>query len=101
MLLQGADEPVWRYIDPDGQVQGPFSAREMHTWYESNYLQMELPICGMVSCHCTHMCTLPYALLSITIVAMQLLYRVGGSPSAVNFLFAFGVCYAGAQGVSS
>ncbi|KAL3158040.1 kinesin-like protein [Trebouxia sp. C0010 RCD-2024] len=44
---QGAEEPVWRYIDPDGQVQGPFSAREMHTWYDSNYLQMDLPICGM------------------------------------------------------
>lgn len=41
---------MWRYIDPDGQVQGPFSAREMHTWYDSNYLQMELPICGMVRC---------------------------------------------------
>lgn len=41
---------MWRYIDPDGQVQGPFNSNEMHTWFESNYLQMELPICGMVSC---------------------------------------------------
>lgn len=44
---KGAEEPTWRYIDPDGIVQGPFTAREMHTWLESNYLQMDLPICGM------------------------------------------------------
>jgi len=34
-------------------VQGPFTAKEMHLWLESNYLQPELPICGMVST-CTH-----------------------------------------------
>ncbi len=54
MLSQGTEEPTWRYIDPDGNVQGPFSAREMHTWLESNYLQMELPICGMV-CNCSQL----------------------------------------------
>ena len=50
MVMQGTEAPMWRYIDPDGQVQGPFNSNEMHTWFESNYLQMELPICGMVSC---------------------------------------------------
>jgi len=48
MLLQGSEEPVWRYVDPDKVVQGPFTAKEMHLWLESNYLQPELPICGMV-----------------------------------------------------
>lgn len=46
--VQGSDEPVWRYVDPDGNVQGPFTAKDMHLWLEGNYLQMELPICGMV-----------------------------------------------------
>ena len=55
LLIQGAEEPTWRYIDPEGIVQGPFTAREMHTWLESNYLQMDLPICGMV---CTSLPTI-------------------------------------------
>lgn len=48
-VTQAAHEPVWRYIDPDGTTQGPFSAKEMHSWFEGNYLQTELPVCGVVS----------------------------------------------------
>ena len=48
--VQAAEQPVWQYIDPEGQVQGPFTAKEMQSWMEGNYLQKDLPVCGMVSC---------------------------------------------------
>lgn len=48
--LQAADEPVWQYVDPENNTQGPFTAKEMHSWLKGNYLQQELLVCGMVSC---------------------------------------------------
>ncbi|KAK9809428.1 hypothetical protein WJX73_006254 [Symbiochloris irregularis] len=43
---QGAEEPVWRYIDPAGNVQGPFPANHMTTWYCDGLLMASLPVCG-------------------------------------------------------
>ena len=45
---QGSEEPVWRYIDPTGTVQGPFPAGHMVTWYEQGHLMTTLPVCGSV-----------------------------------------------------
>ncbi|KAK9915406.1 hypothetical protein WJX75_008743 [Coccomyxa subellipsoidea] len=41
------DEPMWRYIDPSGTVQGPFPARNMLEWYRKGMLHdMGLQVCG-------------------------------------------------------
>ena len=40
------DEPVWRYRDPAGVVQGPFPARSMLDWYARGYLAPRLPVAG-------------------------------------------------------
>ncbi|BDA43444.1 probable GRB10-interacting GYF protein 1 at N-terminal half [Coccomyxa sp. Obi] len=41
------DEPVWRYIDPSGTVQGPFPAKNMLEWYRKGMLHdMGLKVCG-------------------------------------------------------
>ena len=48
--MQGAEEPVWRYIDLKGEVQGPFPSSQMLGWFTRGYLDtLELPICGTVS----------------------------------------------------
>lgn len=41
---------MWRYIDLEGNVQGPFPASQMLNWYEKGHLNMtNLLICGTVS----------------------------------------------------
>lgn len=41
------DQPAWRYIDPTGTVQGPFSAADMSDWYKAGYLKdLDLPVVG-------------------------------------------------------
>ena len=40
------DEPMWRYRDPSGTVQGPFPAGSMVEWYGAGYLGADLPTCG-------------------------------------------------------
>ncbi|KAK9839061.1 hypothetical protein WJX74_008642 [Apatococcus lobatus] len=43
----GSDEPVWRYIDPQGIMQGPFPADKMVQWYNAGYLlNPALRMCG-------------------------------------------------------
>ncbi|ETO29829.1 hypothetical protein RFI_07290, partial [Reticulomyxa filosa] len=37
----------WWYKDPQGVVQGPFSAAQMNQWFFAKYFKKELPIC----CH--------------------------------------------------
>lgn len=32
----------WLYLDPNGNVQGPFPATSMQSWYEQQYLYMDL-----------------------------------------------------------
>lgn len=34
----------WQYIDPQGQVQGPFSLTEVHMWFTRQMLPPELPM---------------------------------------------------------
>lgn len=46
-VSQGADQPMWRYIDPEGNMQGPFPASSMLRWFEEGYLaDPELLMCG-------------------------------------------------------
>ena len=37
-------EPLWQYLDPQGQVQGPFAHANMRQWHEAGYFVSELPI---------------------------------------------------------
>lgn len=39
-----ADEQQWLYRDPSGQVQGPFAATLMQSWYEGKYFTDDLMI---------------------------------------------------------
>ena len=39
-------EPLWRYVDNDGKVQGPFSAQQMILWDDSNFFQKSLLMLG-------------------------------------------------------
>ena len=48
LLLQGAELPMWRYIDPAGACQGPFESMEMMKWFEGAFLKASLLICGTV-----------------------------------------------------
>jgi hypothetical protein len=34
----------WVYKDPEGKIQGPFSAEQMQGWYKSGYFPPDLPI---------------------------------------------------------
>jgi len=43
----GTDQPMWRYIDPQGNMQGPFPAQDMESWYSEGYLaNPALRVCG-------------------------------------------------------
>ena len=43
----GTEQPLWRYIDPQGSMQGPFPARDMESWYQEGYLaDPALKVCG-------------------------------------------------------
>eukprot|EP01053_Blabericola_migrator_P005387 Blabericola_migrator_1__5386@NODE_275_length_10491_cov_112_748561_g228_i0_p1_GENE_NODE_275_length_10491_cov_112_748561_g228_i0NODE_275_length_10491_cov_112_748561_g228_i0_p1_ORF_typecomplete_len1265_score131_25eIF2A/PF08662_11/0_004eIF2A/PF08662_11/1_5e34GYF/PF02213_16/4_1e03GYF/PF02213_16/8_4e14ANAPC4_WD40/PF12894_7/0_98ANAPC4_WD40/PF12894_7/1_7e03ANAPC4_WD40/PF12894_7/45ANAPC4_WD40/PF12894_7/0_89WD40/PF00400_32/1_9e03WD40/PF00400_32/3_3e02WD40/PF00400_32/1_5e04WD40/PF00400_32/0_034GYF_2/PF1423 len=35
---------VWQYVDPKGNIQGPFSWKEMRAWWERGYFAGDLPI---------------------------------------------------------
>ncbi len=39
-------EPLWRYVDNHGKVQGPFSAQQMILWDDSNFFQKSLLMLG-------------------------------------------------------
>lgn len=44
---QGADQPMWRYIDFKGNMQGPFPAHSMEGWFAEGYLSdSTIPVCG-------------------------------------------------------
>ena len=38
------NDPIWHYIDPRGNEQGPFSNESMSKWYDNNYFPDTLPI---------------------------------------------------------
>jgi len=43
----GTEQPMWRYIDPQGNMQGPFPAQDMESWYSEGYLaNPALRVCG-------------------------------------------------------
>ena len=35
---------TWSYLDPQGQVQGPFQSEEMLEWYNAGYFPMDLMV---------------------------------------------------------
>lgn len=46
-VSQGAEQPMWRYIDPEGHMQGPFPAKDMESWFQEGYLaDPGLRVCG-------------------------------------------------------
>ena len=49
--LTSPDMNKWLYKDPQGEIQGPFSANDMKKWYEAGYFTMDLMVrraCDMV-----------------------------------------------------
>lgn len=43
----GTEQPMWRYIDVEGAMQGPFPASSMLEWYREGYLgDSNLRVCG-------------------------------------------------------
>lgn len=40
------DEPVWRYVDNEGQIQGPWTSKQMISWYQQGYFDMDLLVVG-------------------------------------------------------
>ena len=45
----GTEEPMWRYIDLNGSMQGPYPAQKMEEWWDLEYLNSNILICGTVS----------------------------------------------------
>lgn len=46
-VQQGAEQPMWRYIDYEGIMQGPFPAASMEEWHEAKYLaDPAIRVCG-------------------------------------------------------
>jgi hypothetical protein len=40
-------ECFWAYIDDSDQLQGPFAAKDMLSWYDQGYIQASLRVCGL------------------------------------------------------
>src|SRR6202043_2491059 len=38
------DRMRWVYLDPQGQVQGPWSGLEMHDWYKASFFTADLSV---------------------------------------------------------
>jgi len=38
------DRMRWVYLDPQGQIQGPWSGLEMHDWYKANFFTADLSV---------------------------------------------------------
>ena len=46
-VAQGAEQPMWRYIDYEGAIQGPFPAKSMIEWFQGGYLSdSAIQVCG-------------------------------------------------------
>ena len=41
-----AEEPVWRYVDNSENVQGPWTSRQMISWYKQGYFDKNLLVVG-------------------------------------------------------
>ncbi|KAJ1962356.1 kinesin-like protein [Dipsacomyces acuminosporus] len=44
-LLEQAEKIKWWYRDPQGNIQGPFSAAHMQEWYSGGYFPSDLQVC--------------------------------------------------------
>ncbi|SCW03651.1 LAFE_0G15170g1_1 [Lachancea fermentati] len=44
VMLLPTVESQWKYIDNQGQVQGPFPSSSMKAWYQAGYLQVSLQV---------------------------------------------------------
>ncbi|KAJ2234957.1 kinesin-like protein [Coemansia sp. RSA 1722] len=44
-LLERAEQIKWWYRDPQGNIQGPFSAANMQDWYLADYFPADLQVC--------------------------------------------------------
>ena len=40
------DEPLWRYVDPQGEVHGPFIAKQMLVWNAKSYFHPDILMLG-------------------------------------------------------
>lgn len=36
--------PDWFYLDPQGEIQGPFTEKLLKSWFEQGFLTVSLPI---------------------------------------------------------
>merc|ERR1711977_670800 len=41
------EEPVWRYVDNEKQIQGPWTSKQMLSWYKQGYFDMDLLVVGL------------------------------------------------------
>lgn len=39
---------VWQYVDDDGNVQGPFSKKDMLVWFSQGYIQPQIKLVGIL-----------------------------------------------------
>ncbi|KAJ1815134.1 kinesin-like protein, partial [Coemansia sp. RSA 2598] len=44
-LVERAEQIKWWYRDPQGNIQGPFSAANMQDWYSADYFPADLQVC--------------------------------------------------------
>merc|ERR1712087_416494 len=40
------EEPVWRYVDNEQQIQGPWTSKQMVSWYKQGYFELDLLVVG-------------------------------------------------------
>ena len=40
------EEPVWRYVDNEQQIQGPWTSKQMISWYKQGYFELNLNVVG-------------------------------------------------------
>ncbi|KAI7823469.1 hypothetical protein BX661DRAFT_56121 [Kickxella alabastrina] len=45
MLVERAEQMKWWYRDPQGSIQGPFSATNMQDWFSADYFPADLQVC--------------------------------------------------------
>ncbi|XP_073140470.1 uncharacterized protein At5g08430-like isoform X1 [Henckelia pumila] len=41
---ESSDNPIWHYLDPQGQIQGPFSLNTLQQWSDYNYFHLEFKV---------------------------------------------------------
>lgn len=41
---QDPEAEIWEYLDPDGEIRGPFPSQAMLNWRDAGYFQDDLPV---------------------------------------------------------